>query len=351
MLIAVATLMIKGKTLLNERKEEVANQATPIQDVLSVPVVKTTQGVMHQKVPFLAQILSDKSIRLSTKLTGYIKRIAVSESQKVKKGEILVHIDATELQSNIDALKATLSAQQNDVALAQSIHNRNIKLHKIGGLSKEQLDISRVALKMKHSVAENTRQKIVQLEHQLTYLQIVAPFDGEIDAIFMHEGDLAATGKPILSMSNGKKKLVFSYAPTQKNLIQQGQMVLSGKRKIGEIKAIYTTSNNGLVTAETTLDIAVDLPVGSSMQIDVLTQSQTGCILPDTTILHKKDGTFVMLYAEGKFSPFKVKVEMSENSHVMISPCPERLVANASEVKLATLPAYNNIEVSGVKDE
>ena len=174
---------------------------------------------MQHKIPFLAQIMADKSITLSTKLTGYVEKVFVEEAQKVTKGEILVRIDALELHSNIDALKSTLNAQQNDLRLAESIHARNVKLFAIGGLAKEQLDISEVSLNVKASIMENSKQKIAQLEHQLSYLTIVAPFDGEIDAILLHEGDLAASGKAILRMSNAKQKMLFSYAPAKNNSI------------------------------------------------------------------------------------------------------------------------------------
>jgi multidrug resistance efflux pump len=56
-----------------------------------------------------------------------------------------------------------------------------------------------------------TKEKIKQLKHQKSYLSIKAPFAGEVDAILQYEGDLALTGKPILSMSNGVKKLNFSF--------------------------------------------------------------------------------------------------------------------------------------------
>jgi RND family efflux transporter MFP subunit len=349
-IIFVVALVIKGKGLLESRKAEIANAALPSSGVVTVPVVKATQGVLMNKVPFLAQVLSDKSIKLSTKLAGYVEKVYVEESQKVKKGEILVRIDATELRSNIEALKATLDAQRNDLELAKSIYARNEKLFAIGGLAKEQLDISQVSLKVKSSIMENTKQKIAQLDHQLSYLKIVAPFDGEIDAILLHEGDLAASGKSILSMSNGKKKLVFSYAAHHTS-IAKDQLVFAKDQKIGSIKSIYTVSQNGLVSAEVQLLLVPDLPIGSSMNIEVLTKEDKGCIVPSDTVLHKKEGTFVMSYVEGKFVPFKINVEMQEGDHLLISPCPTTAVAKASEVKLAQLPAYDRVQTIGAKNE
>jgi len=346
-IIAVVVLVIKGKGLLESRKAEIANEALPSSVSVTVPVVKAKEGTMQNRVPFLAQVLSDKSIKLSTKLAGYVEKVLVDEAQKVKKGDLLVRIDALELKSNIDALNATLRAQKNDFVIVKHIYDRNKKLYNVGGLAKEKLDISLGTLKMKSAVVQNTEQKIAQLNHQLSYLKIVAPFDGEIDAIFLHEGDLAASGKAILSMSNGKKKLLFSYAPVQNSVIKKEQDVFMHNEQTGYVKSIYTTSENGLISAEVTLTKKLALPTGSSVNIEVLTNEAKGCIVPNDTILHKKESIFVMSYSEGKFSPVKVNMLMQDVNHILISPCPATPIAQASEVKLAQLPAYDKVNITG----
>ncbi len=348
--IAIIALGIKGKGLLKSRQAQIANESIPAVATVTVPVVTPTQGKIQNRDTFLARIASDKNIKLSTKLAGYIEKVFVEESQHVKKNQTLVSIDETELLSNIQALKATLSTQIADAKVARNIYARNIKLYRIGGLSKEKLDISRVAKDAKASIIENTKQKIAQLQHQRTYLKIVTPFDGEIDAILLHEGDLAAAGKPILSMSNGAKKLLFSFAPSN-NSIHKADLVLLDDKEIGEIKSIYPTSTNGLTTAEVALHTTLPQPVGSSITIDVITASSQGCIVPENTILHKQEGTFVMIYHDKTFSPSKVEVKMSEANKALISPCPNQPIAQASEVKLATLPAYKKVEIVGANNE
>ena len=348
MIIAVVALVIKAKGLLEKRKAQIANEALPTAVSVSVSVVKPVQGMMQNRESYLAQVGSDKSIKLSTKLAGYVERVYVEESQKVKKGDQLIQIDETELQSSIQALQATIIAQRNDLALAKSIYARTMKLFKVGGLAKEKLDISKVAMQAKEAVIENSMQKIEQLKHQLSYLKIVAPFDGEIDAILLHEGDLAASGKPILSMSNGVKKLLFSYT-AHRNAIAKDHLVFAEGQKVGRIKSIYTISQNGLVSAEVKLTSTLDLPVGSSINIEVLTKEAKGCIVPTDTILHKKQSAFAMTYAEGKFSPVKVNVEMQDANRMLISPCPEYPIAQASEVKLAQLPAYDKVNIIGAE--
>ncbi|NOR55485.1 MAG: efflux RND transporter periplasmic adaptor subunit [Sulfurovum sp.] len=339
----IVAVLLAGIILVVSRKSDISNAATPHSGLKRVVVTEAKKGLMQNKVPYVATVLADKSISLSTKLAGYVEKVYVEESQKVKKGDVLVSIDAIELNSSITALKATLTAQAHDLALAKSIYRRNVKLFKIGGLSKENLESSKVAFQSKSSNMENTKQKIVQLQHQSSYLTILAPFDGEIDRIFLHEGDLAVAAKPILSMSSGDKKLLFSYAASD-DVIQKGQDVFAKGEKIGNIKSIYTVLKNGLLTAEVALTSKLALPDGSSINIQVLTAEKKGCILPSNTVIHKKEGIFLMTYREGKFHPLKVNVEMKNAQHILVSPCPKDPVARASEVKLAQLPAYENIE-------
>ena len=341
-LAIIAFIGFKAKGLLEERKTEITQEPLPKQDKVTVTVVNAKQGTIKELQPYLAQVQSDKSIKLSTKMAGYIQKIHVEESQKVQKGQLLATIDAEDLRSNVALLKTNLAQQYNDLALAKQIYNRNKKLYNIGGLAKEQLDTSRVMMQGKTTAISSTKQKIKQLEHQKTYLQIKAPFTGEIDALLQYEGDLASAGRAILSMSNGTKKLIFSYV-AGKSSIKKGQKVYVDFQQIGTVKQIRTLAKQGLIQAEVALTKTLNLPLGTSINIEVLTHEQTGCIVPSGTILHKKEGTFVMQYKGGKFVPMGIESLMSEGERVLISPCPALPIALESEVKLAVLPVYGEV--------
>jgi len=346
-ILAVIGIGIKGRGLLKSRQAEVANEATPTTEAVTVNITKPLNGVLQNKEPYLAIVSSDKSIKLSTKLAGFVEKLFVEESDSVKKGDPLVQIDATELKSNISSLNATIAAQKSDVAMAKSIYNRNKKLYEVGGLAKEKLDLSKVALNAKNAQLTNTIQKLAQAKHQLSYLKITAPFNGVVDALILHEGDLAAAGKPILSLSNSKKKLIFSYSPTMENQISKGKKVFLEDEEIGVIRTIYTTSKNGLISAEVTLTKDIDLPIGANLNIEVLTDEAKGCIVSQNSILHKKEGEFVLEYKDGSFSPKEVEVLLKDSNNVLLKNCPKYPVAVATEVKLAKLPAFTNLHVIG----
>ena len=347
-LIGAILLAIKGKALLEKRKEEVQNQPTPKQMQIAIRLAKAHRGTLYEKERVLATISADKSIKLSTKLAGYIEKMYVEESDRVKKGDLLVHIDSKELKNSINSLKKALTAQQKDYQVAKTIYQTNKALYKAGGLPKEKLDLSLVALKAKEANLNSTREKLKSLQNQLSYLSIKAPFDGTIDNLFLHEGDLAVTGKPILSMSTDSKKLIF----TSSNFnIKPNQKVLFNNEIIGEISNIYNTAKNGLLTAEAVIHKPINLPINSSINIEIILKEKSGCILPDTTILHTKEGNFIMVYSDKKFTPIKVDILIEDKNQVLITPCPKIPVANASEAKLSSLPALKNVKVIGENNE
>jgi len=350
-IIGAVLLAIKGRSLLKSRQQEVKNQPLPKLQELTVKLGHAKNGTLYQLTPFLAMVEADKSIKLSTKLAGFVKKVYVKEAQSVKKGDTLVKIDAKELNANLDSLNSALIAQENDLALAKRIYQRNVKLYKVGAIAKEMLETSKVGLNMKKSVVESTKQKIVSLKNQLSYLDIKAPFDGKIDAIILHEGDLAVTGKPILSMSTDKKKLIFSYAPTKDLVIKPKQKVLKDKKIVGEVKTIYNMANNGLSTAEVALKESLPEPIGSSANISVVTDYKKGCVIWSDGILHKKDGEYIFIYKDKKFIPTKVKTVLESDEKAIISTCTDLPYARASEAKLALLPSYKEVNIAGEKDE
>ena len=349
-LIAVGGILYKGRTLLKKRQEEIANAKLPLIKPISVKLIKPKVQKLETKVDYLATIQADKSVKLSTKLAGYIKSVLVNDSDLVKANQLLVKIDDAEILSNIASLKATLASQISDLNLAKTIYNRNIKLYKVGGLSKEMLENSKVALGLKSARVKATKEKIAQLQNQLNYLKIKAPFDGIVDKVLLHEGDLAAAGRPIISISTKAKKLIFTFPP-EVTYIKKGLKVLNKNKVIGVIDIVNTNAIAGLSSAEVKLTTNISKPNGSQIEISVLTANKEGCEVSKDALIHKKDGTYVMVYKDKKFSPLKVDVILEDSQKALLKSCPKEKIAVAPETKLVQLPAYSNVNVIGAKDE
>ena len=349
--IAIAGVGVyKGKSLIKKRQTQIANEPMPKESVISVIVTKAKEARVTESAQFLAKVKADKSISLATKIPGYIKKIYVSESDLVNEGDLLVQIDESEILSNIKALNSTLSMQEADRDVTQKVYERNKKLFEIGGISKEQLEMSQVALKGKKAQVENTKQKILQLKNQLEYLKIKAPFSGVVDKLALHEGDLAVVGKPIVVLSTTKKKLLFNYSASKYD-IKPSLEVFVGNNLVGRVKKIYASATNALSTAEVELDSEISNPNESEIEIRVVQKSEFGCRVPLDTLMHKEGAVYLLEYDEKHFIPKKVDVLLSDDRYALISPCSKKLIARANETKLSQLPAYNDIKIVEEKDE
>jgi biotin carboxyl carrier protein len=342
--VLTIALLASGAMLLKKRKQSVKNAPTPTPMTYLVKVVPAITERLEQTRPFLAQLASLETADISSKLSGRIKEVLVRENQSVKEGDLLLQIDDLEIISSIKSLQVSLKAQEKDVHYSKSLHERNKALFEVGGLAREKFEASEVTHVTKKAGLESTRQKIIGLEVQLSYLNIRAPFDGTVGTIFSRIGDLASPGKPLLSINSPGQKLNFSYVPGDV-AIQTGQEAFLAGRKIGQISSLYSDAENGLSVAEVGVDTPLQMPNNSYVTIDLLTFADTGCRVPLDALLQKKEGVQVMVYADGEFASFPVSIIADNKKYALIEPCPSEPVAVASEAKLSRLPGFGQILV------
>jgi RND family efflux transporter MFP subunit len=333
--------------------------------VVYKPIVKK----ISESESFLANLQAMNQPQISSKLSGYLKKIYVRESDAVKKGDLLAELDLVDVKAAInqqqnaldasifskESLKANFSVAVADLNLAKESVERNRALYEIGGIAKESYDNSLVMLQSKKAkvlaskkAIEAKQKEISSLkealkvkQNQATYAQIVSPIDGVVGDIFIKEGSLSAPGKPIMNIISNKKRVIFSYAPNTP--IKIGQKVeIEGFSE--EITAIYDNSKNGLTTAEIALKNDIKMPIGSSVNIKVLFKSAKGVAVPLNALLHDEDVS-VMVYNGDMFEKQRVDVVVEDDNFAVISPSISKPVAVGSESKLSSLLALQNIRV------
>ncbi len=347
-IIITLIIIVWAALYLKKQKEQVDNLPVAKEYLKSVDIVLTKEEQISQKREFLAEILPSKSANIATKFTARIKKIYVNENDKVTKGQLLVSLDDKEVLSALSSLKEQQNAQKIDVANAKKIYTRNIKLYKTNTISKDVLDNSKVAYYAKLSALKATAEKIIQAKAQLQYLNIKAPFSGIIGSKLLDDGSLASAGKAIITLNTNDQKLIFLFSQNDKKITKNQRVFLDGNA-VGYISKIYDDAKNSLLVAEVKLDKKLPYANKSYKTIEVEVGSIKACTLPLNALLHKQDGTYVMVYKDKKFSQKKVQIILENSKKVAISSCLKEPVATASEAKLSILPTYGKIIVNRVK--
>lgn len=128
---------------------------------------------------------------ISPETNGQVKRIHVSKGQRVRKGDLLISLNTSIIESSIAEVKIGLE-------LATSVYEKQKNLW-------EQNIGSELQYLQAKNQKESLEQKLRTLNAQLDMSLIKAPFDGIVDDIYIKEGELASPGRAVAYMLNTEK--------------------------------------------------------------------------------------------------------------------------------------------------
>jgi RND family efflux transporter MFP subunit len=348
LIIIVIGVVAAAGLFLKSQKKAVAELPKPTLLHYTVDTATAQKKTVKETRHFLAQLLASKSALIASKFSAEIKKIYVKENDIVKKGQILIALDDTDMKTNIASAKQQKDALVLDVANAKRSLERSKNLYAAEAISQEQYDNAVVLYKNKLSTLKNLDEKIKQLNAQLKYLNITAPFSGRVGTIFVDEGNLALPGKSIVSLNSDDQKLIFSYAQTAQAIVE-GQDVLVNGEVIGKIYRRYDDAKNAMLVAEVKLTKALPNANKSYINIDVVVAQMKGCAIPLNAIVHRKDDNAIMIFKENHFEAKSIDILLQDTQNAIIKECPQYPFATASEAKLTLLPTLGTIALDEEK--
>ena len=348
--LLIGVLLITGGIrLIKKRKSELSNLPAPQEPVYVVKGTFVKQGVVEETVSYSGKVVPENEIYISTKFSGRVKKILVSEGDRIKKGQLIAQIDSIPvktavenlkaeekiLKSQLRSLEAQLEAAQSDYQFAKTNFERDRRLFKGKAISEIQflksktlLDSAKAKVEALKSNIFSTKERISSLQRQieekendLTYLEIHSCCDGIVDRVFVKEGNLAIPGKPLLKIQSLDKKVLLSFPIKYSGTIKRAAVAyitINGKTEKFHISKIYPSAdNNSLAVAEIKLKRA-DLITNSFVNVKLITKVVKGLVVPKLSVLHLSNGTFILTNKEGRFIKIPVKVIAEDEKNAVI---------------------------------
>ena len=233
-LLSVALLLSCGGAGKSESTENEGPQKTKVrvEEVKLVPV--------DQISTFTATVEADKVNNIAPAMGGRIREIYVDVGANVRKGQVLVAMDAS-----------TFSQQETQVATLRRDYERYQELYEVGGISKQQLDQAKTQLDVAESamgnLGENTR--------------LTSPQSGVVTARNYDPGDVAMQ-LPILTIeSMNPVKVTLNVSERYYSEVSMGMPVevqadaLGDEVFEGKVSLIYPTIDP--VSHTFTVEVAV----------------------------------------------------------------------------------------------
>ena len=226
-------------------------------------MVVLTTAVNAVEINLSGSVVSDNQKMMTSRYMGYVKNMAVSEGDIVKKGQLLYEIDSKEIESaerqvDLGISQARLALQMNKNQYNNVLMNlsRHQRLYKKKMVSKYELETLELAAKNLKDMVTISQKQVEQAEakkeevlNQYNYLKIQAPNDGVIVAKKLNEGEMAIPGMPAVILTDlSRLKIVAEISETQLKYINLGKALdieipSMGFSTTGKISSIIPSSN------------------------------------------------------------------------------------------------------------
>ena len=290
-LAALALLVVACKS---DDKAGTVQQAKP-----QVKIAKVTSEDIPQTETYTATVESDVKNNIAPNTPYRIEKIYVDVGDNVRKGQVLVQLDA----SNLQQLKLQVENQKIEF-------NRTSQLYQVGGASKAEYDNAKLQLDVLST----------QLKQLMQNTQLVAPISGVVTARNYDSGDMYSQGQPVLTIEQTNPvKVMVNISEVYYKQVQRGMPfdieldAYEGETFYGKVTIVYPTVDQSTHTFP--VEVTISNPgqkvrPGMFARATVNFGSKNHVLVPDEALV-KQIGAgdrYVYVYKDGKVSYNKVEL-------------------------------------------
>ncbi|TVO69044.1 efflux RND transporter periplasmic adaptor subunit [Denitromonas ohlonensis] len=327
-LIGTFALGVAGSVVAqNGDAGKAAPQATAVE---AQPVARLSLG---DEVSAVGTLRSSESVVLRPETAGRIAKIGFVEGRPVKRGDMLIGLDASVQAAELAQARAGLSLAQANFRRTEDLFNRKF-------VSQRALDEARAGLR----VAEAADQVAAA---RLARMTVRAPFDGIVGIRKVSIGDYVKEGADLVNLEAiDMLKVDFRLPERHIGSLAPGQRLTVSADALGTTPFPATvTAIDPLIDAEgrairlqATLDNREGkLRPGMFARVRLsLGDAQSVLVVPEQALVPTAEGQFVFRIVEGKAQRTAVQVGRRQGTSVEITDgLPEGAeVVTAGQIKL-----------------
>ncbi|MBB3427433.1 MULTISPECIES: efflux RND transporter periplasmic adaptor subunit [Rhizobium] len=191
-----------GLTGCNEKKEETAEVVRPVK------VVEIAQADTTRKLDYSGAVRARTEMNLGFRVNGKIVERKVDIGQKVKPGDVIARMDATDYilavrrsQADLDAAEKQVQTTELARTRAQTLFNKNVT-------SKSQLEQAELSYEQAISTRDSAVSALSEAKNQVAYADLTSDMNGIVTAINADVGQVVSSGTPVITVAvDGEKEV------------------------------------------------------------------------------------------------------------------------------------------------
>ena len=191
-----------------------------------------------------------QNANLSTRMMGFVNNVHVKIGQKVTQGQLLVSINSADISAQKAQVNASISEAAAALKNAEKDYNRFKALFSSNSASQKEMDDMTAHYEMAKARLESANQMKNQVNAQLSYSNITAPFSGVVTGKYVNKGDMANPGMPLISMETPGFYQVIAMVPESEitkinNGVEVAVLVKSINQLLkGKVTEVSTSTKN-----------------------------------------------------------------------------------------------------------
>ncbi len=210
LLLALTAGLFFGPALMASEAEEKA--APPAMPPMPVETTEVKVANSEQTLSAIGSLQSEESVVIATEIAGRITHIGFDEGSKVKTGKLLVQLDNSVLQAELDRAMASRNLSAANYKRAEALlQDRAVsERERDGAYAQWQLDEATVRL----------------TQAQLDKTRILAPFNGNLGLRRVSVGDYVQPGQHLINLEAIRRlKAEFDIPERSISEVKVGQMI------------------------------------------------------------------------------------------------------------------------------
>lgn len=300
-------------TSKQETKAPAAKAGAPAAGPSPVEVVDLKSSVVHEDLQAVGALRSNESVMMRPEVAGRIAAIGFRDGQPVKRGQLLVQLDAALNEAEVAQARAELDLAKSNLKRTADLASKNF--------------VSGSAQETAASNVEVLAARLKLAEARLAKMGIQAPFDGVVGIRNVSVGDYVKDGADLINIEDiGVLKVDFRLPERYLPQMRPGQAVevsadaFPGRSYRGAVEAINPRVDANGRSLELRARLSNSdgrLRPGMFARVRIIVGERTNALLvPEEAIVPLGDDFFVFTVVDGKANRIRVKLGVRRDSQV-----------------------------------
>lgn len=180
-----------------------------------VKVVEIARADTTRALDYSGSVRARTDMNLGFRVSGKIIDRRVDIGQRVKPGDVLARIDATDYALSVKRAEADLLSAQKQVQTAELTRNRAQQLFDKNISSKSQLEQAQLTYDQAAATRDSASSALDEAKNQVAYAELKSDLNGIVTAVTADVGQVVSSGTPVLTVAvDGEKEVAIAVPET-----------------------------------------------------------------------------------------------------------------------------------------